>query len=329
MRALVYTGPETIELRDVPEPVAGAGEVIVAVAACGICGSDMHAYHGHDERRPVPLVLGHEAAGVIVSGPGAGSRVAVNPLVTCGRCAYCVSGRDNLCSQRQIISMPPRPGGFAERIAIPARNCVTVPDDASDETAALVEPVACGWHAVRIAARVLGRPVEGMDVLVIGGGAIGVGAALSAAAAGARPVIAEPHRGRRARLGALDGVAVAPAAPADLFPLVIDAVGNEATRRIAFASAAPGGAIVHIGLGSASGGVDARRATLQEIAFAGTYTYTAADFRDTAAALFAGRLGTAVWHETRTLAQGPTAFRDLAAGTVDASKIILKLHEGG
>ncbi len=326
MRALVYTGPGAIELREVPEPAAGDGEVVVQVAACGICGSDMHAYRGHDERRPAPLVLGHEAAGVVVSGPDAGSRVAVNPLVTCGRCDYCRSGRDNLCPHRQIISMAPRPGAFAERIAIPAGNCVPVPDGVGDGTAALVEPVACGWHAVRVAARVLGRPVEGLDALVIGGGAIGVGAALSAAAFGARPVIVEPHDGRRGRLAASRAVEVAAAAPSRAFPLVIDAVGVEATRRDAFAAAAPGGAILHIGLGSASGGMDARRATLQEIVFAGTYTYTAEDFRGTAEALFSGRLGPAGWHETRPLADGPATFRDLAAGRVDASKIILRIN---
>jgi len=326
MRALVYTGPEAIELRDVPEPLAGAGEVIVQVAACGICGSDMHAYHGHDERRPAPLVLGHEVAGTIMSGPRAGSRVTVNPLVTCGACEYCASGRDNLCPQRQIISMPPRPGGFAERIAVPARNCIAVPDGTPDDTAALVEPVACGWHAVRIAARVLGRPVKGLDVLVIGGGAIGVGAALSAAASGAKPLVVEPHAGRRARLAALVEVSVADTVPPGHVPLIIDAIGNEATRRLAFAAAAPGGAIVHIGLGAATGGVDARRATLQEIAFVGTYTYTAGDFRSTAEALFARRLGTMTWHETRNLEDGPASFRDLSAGRVDASKIVLRLN---
>ena len=329
MRALVYTGPETVELQEVPEPVAGPGDVVVQVAACGICGSDMHAYHGHDERRPAPLVLGHEAAGTIIEGPGAGTRVTVNPLVTCGTCAYCTEGRDNLCPRRQIISMPPRPGGFAERIAIPARNCVPVPDGVADETAALVEPMACGWHALRIAARVLGRAVAGLEVLVIGGGAIGVGAALAATAQGAVPLVIEPHTGRRTRLSALAGLSVAETAPANPVPLVIDAVGTEATRALAFAAVAPGGAIVHIGLGSATGGVDARRATLQEIAFVGTYTYTAQDFRDTAAALFTGRLGTAAWHDTRDLASGPATFRDLSAGRVDASKIILRLNERG
>ena len=326
MRALIYTGPRALTLADVPEPIEGDGEVTVQVSACGICGSDMHAYLGHDERRPAPLVLGHEASGVIVGGAHAGTRVTINPLATCGRCEACRTGRDNLCPQRQIISMPPRQGAFAERVAIPFRNCVEVPPSVSDEAAALVEPIACGWHAIRVAERVLARPVAGMDVLVLGGGAIGVGAALSAAAFGARPVIVEPYAGRRARLARLLQAEVADAAPVGSFAFVVDAVGIEPTRRQAFASVAPGGAIAHIGLGAAAGGVDTRRATLQEIAFVGTYTYTSRDFQDTATALFAGRLGATDWHEVRPLSDGPATFAALVSGSVDASKIILRLH---
>ncbi len=324
MKALIYTGPESIVVGEVAEPVAGPGDVLVQVNACGICGSDMHAYFGHDERRPAPLVLGHEASGVILSGPRAGLRVTINPLTTCGTCAACRAGRENLCPQRQIISMPPRPGAFAQRVAIPWRNCVAVPDDVPDDTAALVEPIACGWHAIRVAERVLAHPVAGLDILVLGGGAIGVGAALCAAAFGASPSIVEPHRGRRDRLARLRHAAVSEAAPSGSYALVIDAVGIESTRRQAFASVAPGGAIIHIGLGGGAGGIDPRRATLQEIVFAGTYTYTAADFRDTAEALFAGRLGPANWHETRTLEDGPATFAALARGSIDASKIILR-----
>ena len=326
MRALVYTGPEMLEVREIADPAPGEGEVIVDVALCGICGSDMHAYHGHDERRPAPLVLGHEAAGVIATGPDAGLRVTINPLVTCGECEACRSGRDNLCPRRQIISMPPRPGGFAECVAIPRANCVPVPDGASDEMAALVEPVACGWHAVRVATRVLGWPVAGLDVLILGGGAIGVGAAVSAMAWGAVPLVIEPHPGRRARLDALQRFAVAAEAPSRAFGFAIDAVGIEATRRTACAAVMPGGAIIHIGLGAEAGGIDTRRLTLQEIAFVGTYTYTAQDFRDTAKALFAGRLGPADWHETRPLAEGPRIFEALGTGRVDASKVMLSMR---
>src|SRR5215212_3621082 len=103
MKALVYTGPNEVELRDEPEPVPLLDEVLVRVEAVGICGSDMHAYHGHDSRRPAPLILGHEAAGRILTGPRAGTRVTVNPLVTCGACDYCESGREHLCRSRQIL----------------------------------------------------------------------------------------------------------------------------------------------------------------------------------------------------------------------------------
>lgn len=110
MKALVYTGPEALDYRDMANPVPQAGEALIRVESVGICGSDMHAYLGHDERRPAPLVLGHEAAGVVLSGAMTGQRVTVNPLVTCGACPACRSGRDNLCATRQIISMPPREG---------------------------------------------------------------------------------------------------------------------------------------------------------------------------------------------------------------------------
>ena len=89
MKALVYTGPEALEYRSVGEPAARDGEVLIEVRHVGICGSDMHAYLGHDERRPAPLILGHEAAGIILDGPNAGQRVTVNPLVTCGTCPAC------------------------------------------------------------------------------------------------------------------------------------------------------------------------------------------------------------------------------------------------
>src|SRR5918998_6478714 len=126
MRALVYTGPNAIELRHEAEPAPGNDEVLVRVEAVGICGSDMHAYHGHDGRRPAPLVLGHEAAGVTASGPTAGTRVAVNPLVTCGTCEFCEGGRADLCQAREILSMPPRPGAFAELVRVPERNLVPI-----------------------------------------------------------------------------------------------------------------------------------------------------------------------------------------------------------
>ncbi len=328
MKALMYHGPEQLDLRDAPDPVAGAGQQLIKVMAVGICGSDMHAYLGHDSRRPAPLILGHEAAGVIVGGPRDGERVTVNPLVTCGTCPACKRGKDNLCPARMIISMPPREGAFAQYITMRDKNLVTMPDHVSFDQACLAEPLACGWHTVRLAREALQEPAK--TALVIGGGAIGLGAALCLGAQGIEDVtLLEPNPLRRETLiNTCSQKAIAPddlAADA-LFDLVIDGVGYAATRQTASAHARPGGVIGHIGLGEDQGGLDIRRMTLQEITFIGTYTYTAQDFRETAQAIFDGRLGPLNWAVARPLAEGPKAFSDIRAGRAQAPKIILHPH---
>ena len=326
MKALVYTAPETLDYREAPDPEPG-GDALIRVAHVGICGSDMHAWAGHDERRPAPLILGHEVSGTVVEGPGTGGRVAINPLVTCGECAACRSGRDNLCGTRQIISMPPREGAFAELLAMPPRNLVPIPDGVPTEKAVLAEPLACGWHAVRLAQQMLDRPIGGARCLVIGGGAVGLGAALVLSAWGGGEIhIAETSPARRGIVARAGQFRVydpeSGGDPGDV-DLVVDAAGFETTRALASRTVRPGGAILHIGLGSAAGGLDIRRMTLQEIAFIGTYTYSAADFRDTAAAIFAGRLGALDWTEIRPLSEGARAFADIRAGRAAAPKIVL------
>ena len=322
MKALVYEGVETLGIHEVDMPIPAAGEHLIRIEAVGICGSDMHAYLGHDERRPAPLILGHEATGVVESGPMKGRRVTINPLVTCRECAYCNSGRENLCQSRQIISMPPREGAFAQYIAMPESNLVTVPDHISFEKAALAEPLAVSWHAARLGLEAL-HPAMERRALVIGGGAIGLAAALCLAAMGVEDItLAEPNDTRRAFIEETCGLACTASAETSA-PLIIDAVGFAATRAIASQLADPGGVIVHVGLGDNSDGLDTRRVTLQEITFIGTYTYTAQDFRDTAQAIFEGRLGSLGWTETRPLSDGAAAFADIRAGKVAAPKIIL------
>lgn len=325
MKALIYDGPETLGYREFETPVAAAGEELVRIEAVGICGSDMHAFLGHDDRRPAPLILGHEAAGTIEGGPRHGERVTVNPLVACGTCAGCRTGRDNICRTRQIISMPPRHGAFAQFVAMPPANLVTVPGPVPLGKAALAEPLACGWHAVRLSLAAL-HPDAERKALVLGGGAIGLGAALCLKAQGVEAVtLVEPNPARATYLRDHCGLdVVAPdGLGTRLFDVVIDGVGYEATRAAATAHAEPGGVIGHIGLGSAEGGLDVRRMTLQEITFIGTYTYTAQDFRDTAQAIFDGRLGALDWTETRPLADGQAAFIDIRGNRVAAPKIVL------
>ena len=328
MKALVYTGVETLAYRDMPNPTLFADQVLVKIDSVGICGSDMHAFLGHDDRRPAPLILGHEVAGVVVGGASEGLRVTINPLASCGRCRACGAGRDNLCPDRQIISMPPREGGFAQFVAIPTANTVAVPKGFSLEKASLAEPLACGWHAVRLAQEALNHRLQLARCLVIGGGAIGVGAALALRAMGGSDItVLEPNEVRRDYLlQNTDFHVIDPALLScdQLFDLVIDGVGYAQTRATACAAVRPGGVIAHIGLGSAEGGMDIRRLTLQEISFFGTYTYTAQDFRETANAMFEGLLGPLDWFETRPLEAGLQAFSDIRLGRVSAPKIILK-----
>lgn len=328
MRALLYTGPNQIELTDLPAPVPAEDEVLVAVHAVGICGSDMHAYHGHDDRRPAPLVLGHEAAGIVAEGPRKGQAVAINPLVVDPDCPAAIAGRPHLSPTRAIISMPPRPGAFAEYVTIPERNLLPIPDGLTMRDAALAEPVAVSWHAVRIGLERLGQAAP--RVLVQGAGAIGVAAALVARHMGADSIhVAERHAGRRATLApevgidTFDPTSFDPGA--DAFDLVIDAVGAKATRADASRLVRPGGVIVHVGLLPGQEGYDIRRITLQEICVTGSYCYTPQDFADALAALGHGALGALGWVETRMLEDGAQAFADLDAGRVDAAKIVLQV----
>lgn len=323
MKALVYTGVEEFEFRDVADPTPADDHHLIRIDSVGICGSDMHAYLGHDARRPAPLILGHEGAGKIVGGPRDGERVTINPLVSDPASAASLSGRENLCPARQIISMPPREGAFAQFVTMPGGNLVTVPDHVSFDQAALAEPMAVSWHSARLGMAAL-HPADPRKALVIGGGAIGLAAALALKAMGCEEVIvAEPNAARRSYLELQCDVATI-ASATDPAPLVVDAVGYAATRKLASSLVTPGGVIVHIGLGEDDGGLDIRRMTLQEITFIGTYTYTAQDFRDTCAAMFDGRLGALDWTEARPLAEGAAAFADIRAGRVPAPKIILK-----
>ncbi len=329
MKALMYLGPGTLEYREVPIPVAGPGELLVKVEAVGICGSDMHAYHGHDERRPPPLVLGHEAAGVIAEGPRRGLRVTINPLVTCGHCEYCVAGDTHLCGQRQIISMPPRPGAFGDYVTIPERNVVVIPDAMPFNVAALAEPLAVSWHAVRIGVEVLRRPLAVASCCVLGGGAIGLGAALVLRRFGAHDIhLGEPNESRRATATAALPLSVYAPGGADepssgSMDFVIDAVGAKATREAASRLVKPGGVIVHAGLLPGLDGFDVRRITLQEITVRGTYCYTHSDFRDVVDTLATGGFGSLNWVAQMPLREGPLAFSDIDKGSLAAAKIIL------
>jgi alcohol dehydrogenase len=332
MKALVYTAPNETQLHDLPPPTLVPGEVVLQIEAVGICGSDMHAWHGHDPRRKPGLVLGHEFVGRIASSaaPGfePGTRFTGNPLITCGVCEYCVQGRNNLCSDRTMVGMT-RAGAFAEYMSIPAASLIAMPQDLSARAAALTEPAATAWHALNLVMRALMRPVHECRVLVIGGGAIGMLAALLLRHLGAAQVtLAELNALRRDAVARHAGAEVVDPRAAPLaessFDVVIDAVGAKATRDQAIAAVKPGGVVMHVGLQDWASEIDMRKLTLAEVTLLGTYTYTTADLRATVAALARGAFGDLAWVEERPLAEGAQAFIDLDQGRCAAAKVLLR-----
>jgi 2-desacetyl-2-hydroxyethyl bacteriochlorophyllide A dehydrogenase len=328
MKALVYTKPNEIVYRDEPEPIPGSGEVLVKVGSTGICGSDMHAYHGHDPRRVPPLILGHELAGRVASGALKGERVVINPLLTCGACEACEGGRSNLCPSRELIGMR-LAGAYCEYVRIPERNLVPIPDTLDIVHAALTEPAACAVHTLNVARMHSPRPLAELRTLVLGGGAIGMLSALLITHYGCKRVtVAETNQLRRRTVADTVGCTIHdplsdPEIPADSFDLVIDAVGGGITRAMGSRAVAPGGVFAHIGLMDSKEGLDIRKITLQEVSLIGIYTYTRQDFRATVAALAGGMFGNLDWVETRPLADGARAFDDLDKGKIPAAKIVL------
>jgi len=329
MKALVYTRPHEVTYRDEPDPAPAADEVLLGIDAAGICGSDMHAYHGRDPRRNPPLILGHELCATILAGARKGARVTVNPLITCGRCDYCLTGRNNLCSDRTMIGMT-RPGGFAERMTIPASSLIAIPQGMSARQAVLTEPAATALHAIDRATRALARPLPEARVLVIGGGAVGLLAALLLKSYGCRDLrLAETNPLRRESAERACGCETydpreGKGPDESSMDLVLDAVGGKATRNAALAAVRPGGVVVHVGLMDWASEIDMRKLTLAEITLIGTYTYSTADLNATVAALDRGTFGDLAWVEERSLADGASAFADLDQGRTAAAKIVLR-----
>ncbi len=179
MNALVLEAGRDLRVREMSRPEVGAHDVLIGVKACGICGSDVHGYDGSTGRRIPPLIMGHEAAGVVVEvGPEVrsitvGDRVTFDSTVSCGTCAYCVAGDVNLCDTRQVLGVScadyRRNGAFAEFVAVPEHIVYALPDSFAYEKAALIEAVSIAVHAAKITGI-----QAGSTAVVIGAGMIGL-----------------------------------------------------------------------------------------------------------------------------------------------------------
>ena len=328
MKALVYTGEQASEVRNEPLPQEdGVSDCIVEVFYCGICGSDMHAWHGADERRRAPLILGHEAVGRVETGENRGRLVAINPLMTCARCQACMSGRAHLCSQREIIGMR-KPGAFAEYVAISAENLHLLPEDVSMVDAATAEPLACSVHAMRLLTSDYTAPKEA-PIVILGGGAIGLLCAMVARHNGYREIsIAETNPRRREIIAAVIDVVVYDPLSTEIaphsVPMILDAVGSGLTRQASVQLVAPGGRITHIGLQDQAEGLDTRYITLQEVQFFGSYCYGDAEFREALDLVLQGHITAEGWSDIRPLSEGAAAFMDIHNGLA-MPKIILSV----
>ena len=332
MQALVYTDTQTLIYREEKNPKLINGESIIKVSASGICGSDMHAYHGNDNRRVPPLILGHEISGIIDKGKEIGKKVVLNPLITCGSCDYCSKGREHLCSKRIILGMNrpiERQGGFAEYVSIPDKNIYELPKNLAMKEAPIAEPCAVAFHAVELGEKDLSKPIQDSRILVLGAGAIGLlcGLILSKVKKCKNIIIVDPNNKRlKESLKYLEAEGLKPDSKGIInnhFDVVFDTVGLEATRQQAIKSIKPGGIIIHIGLTQPSGNFDFRKATLQEITFIGTYCYTNNDFEKTLNILNNREIGSLDWIEYRELKKGSSAFKEIHDGSCAAPKIIL------
>ncbi len=265
MKALLLSEYKKLSIVDMPTPEIGDEDALVRVRACGICGSDIHGYDGSTGRRIPPLVMGHEAAGVIerigrdVQGFKAGDRVTFDSTVSCGKCEFCRSGRINLCDNRTVLGVScgdyRRHGAFAEYVSVPGRILYKLPDALPFERAALIEAVSIAVHAV-------GRHVPKPDdaVVVVGSGMIGVLVIQVLKDKGCRNIIAVDLDGEKLTLARRMGAAHVlnpkevdvPAALRDLTggkgaDASFEVVGHTETVLTAIRSVRKGGTVVLIG----------------------------------------------------------------------------------
>ncbi|HEY5821986.1 MAG TPA: NAD(P)-dependent alcohol dehydrogenase [Propionibacteriaceae bacterium] len=273
-----------VEVHPVAVPEPGPTQVLIEIAAVGICGSDVHYYdHGGvgDFIVRAPLVLGHEASGTIravgsaVRDRTVGQRVALEPQETCGRCKECLLGRYNLCPDVQFFATPPVHGAFAQYVVLASHRAHPVPDSLSDEAAALIEPLSVGiWANQKVGVQ------PGDRVLVIGAGPVGLLAADVARARGAAWVGVVDTNDHRLEVAAARGASQTVNAMAgplieqvERVDVVLECSGAARAVQSAFDIAAPAARIVLVGMGSASMELPVQAIQVKELVVTGTFRY--------------------------------------------------------
>jgi L-iditol 2-dehydrogenase len=264
MKTLLLTEYNHLEIKDAPVPAPAPNEILVRVAACGICGSDVHGYDGSSGRRIPPIVMGHEAAGTVAAiGSGVtnfpeGERVTFDSTISCGACEFCARGEVNLCNNRQVLGVScgdyRRVGAFAEFVVVPSHIVYRLPASISFPEAALLEAVAVAVHAVSLA------PIApNSTALVIGAGAIGLLCLQALRVAGcSRVFIADPDESRSA-LAKTFGATEVLSSPSEFIErvkkftngegvdVVVEAVGRNESIATSIEAVRKGGTVILVG----------------------------------------------------------------------------------
>jgi len=342
LKALLYTKPYTFEYTDVPDPTVGDEDVLVRVKACGICGSDVAGHTGKTGRRLPPLIMGHEAAGVVervgrkVTGFVPGDRICFDSTVYCNQCPACKQGLFNRCVKRQVlgVSVPEfkRDGAFAELLAVPHWICAKLPDNMSFVQASLLEPASIGTHAASRA------PITKSDtVAVVGAGTIGLFILQAAKLRGAKQVIVSDLNEFRLDLARQVGADVCVnSGKADLkqeilkrtdgrgADVVLEAVGFADTFHQAVSITRTGGHLIAVGNLQKEIDFNLQELVSRELTFTGSYA-SSGEFRTCMGLIASGKIDVApLVSEVLPLKDGPDAFRRLLEGKENLLKIVLE-----
>jgi (R,R)-butanediol dehydrogenase/meso-butanediol dehydrogenase/diacetyl reductase len=302
MKAAVYKQPNEMAVIDVPRPVAGRGEVVLKVHACGICGSDLHAVQ-FGFGMPPDSVMGHEFCGEIVElgpqvgGYAIGDRVTSLPYIGCNTCEPCVAGKGMHCEDIRGLGLGQLPGAYAEYVMCGAKSLFKLPDNVDSRLGALVEPLSVGLHGVNRSG--LG---PGAACVVMGGGPIGLATLLWCKAKGAATVIVSelaPGRSELARrLGATEVVNPTIKDPAERIreitgrgpDLVFECIGVKSTLESAISMVATLGRVVVLGVCMEPDEITPVRCIFKEITVSFVLGYNDAEFQETINALSQGKI---------------------------------------
>ena len=347
MQALLLNEYRKLQMADIAVPEPAPDEVLIRVAACGICGSDVHGYDGSTGRRIPPLVMGHEASGVIAAVGAAagesiaGERVTFDSTISCGACGFCKTGAINLCDNRQVLGVScgdyRRNGAFAEYVAVPARIVYRLPDTLGFAEAAMIEAVSVALHAVRLAA-----PEPGSTALVVGAGMIGLLILQSLRVAGCKNILVTDLDASRlelaTQLGAsavLLGYAGAQAGKEDVAArvrrmtggrgadVVLEAVGSAPTVRLAIDAARKGAMVTLVGNVAPEVPLPLQSVVSRQIRLQGSCA-SAGEYPEAIALMASKAIDvTPMLSAVAPLSEGPRWFERLYAREANLMKVVL------